>query len=102
MIGSSHAQLCKKNSCSIKLQGGPLDHTLGRTHSWPYPLEDTWVLILQNNSKCVLLNDNQMPHEILFSLLDKIQNNKNEHTRIERKEIETKVREIGRVVLIFI
>ena len=26
MIGSRHAELCKKNSCSVKLQGESLDH----------------------------------------------------------------------------
>ena len=61
MIGSSHAQLYEKNSCSVKLF-------------------------------CkVVLNDKQMPHEILFSLLDDItKHNKDEHMRIERKEIWNK------------
>ena len=27
MIGSSHSQMCKKNSCSVKLQNGTLDHS---------------------------------------------------------------------------
>ena len=62
MIGSSHSQLCKKNNCSVKLQGGPLDHN---------PVENSWIIILRNNSKCLLLNDKQMLHEILFSLLQK-------------------------------
>ena len=64
MIGSSHSQLCKKNSCSVKLQGGPLDYNPRKI-----PVENSWIIILQNNSKCLLLNDEQVPHEILFSLL---------------------------------
>ena len=43
-----------------------------------------------------------MPHEILFSLLDKIQNKKDEQTRIERKEVWKKVKGIGWVILIVI
>ena len=84
MIESSHSQLCEKKSCFVKLQGGPLDHNPRKM-----PLANSWIMILQNNSKCVLLNDKQMPHEILFSLLDEIQKNKkeDENTRIERKEI---------------
>ena len=55
------------------------------------PMEDSWIITWQNNSKFLLLNDKQMPHEILLSLLDEIQNTKNdEHTRIERKEIWNK------------
>ena len=57
------------------------------------------MIILQNNSTCLLLNEKQMPHEILFSLLDEIQNAKKMNMRIERKE--KKERAIGRVVLIF-
>ena len=101
MIGSSHSQLCKKNSCFVKLQGGPLDHTLGKL-----PVKNSWIIILQNNSKCLLLNDKQMPHEILFSLLqllDEIQNTKKMKTRESKeRKFEKKVREIGWVVLIFI
>ena len=52
MNGSSHSQLCKKNSCYAKLQGGPLDHNPRKT-----PVENSWIIILQNNSKCLLLND---------------------------------------------
>ena len=78
---------------------------------WPYldhnprkiPVEDSWIIILQNNSKCLLLNDKQMPHEILFSLLDEIQNTKKMKTRESKeRKFEKKVREIGWVVLIFI
>ena len=72
MIGSSHSQLSKKKSCSVKLQGAALDH-----NSRKITVEDSWIIILQNNPKCLLLNDKQMPHEILFSLLDKILNTKN-------------------------
>ena len=86
MIGSNHSKACKKNSCSVKLQGEPLDHNPRKI-----PMEDSWIITWQNNSKFLLLNDKQMPHEILLSLLDKIQNTKNdEHTRIERKEIWNK------------
>ena len=96
MIGSSHSQLCKKNSCSVKLQGGPLDHNPRKI-----PVENSWIIILQNNSKCLLLNDKQMPHEILFSLLDEIQNTiKMNIPETKERNFETKVRETGRVVLI--
>ena len=91
MIGSSHSQLCKKNSCSVKLQGGPLDHNPRKI-----PVENSWIIILQNNSKCLLLNDKQMPHEILFCLLEEIQNTK----KMERK-FEKEVRAIEWVVSIF-
>ena len=83
MIRGSHSQLWKKKSCSVKLQGRPLDH-----NPWKIPMEDSWVIwiiILQSNSKCLLLNDKQMPHEIMFSLLDEIQNIKKMKTR-ESKE----------------
>ena len=97
MIGSSHAQLCKKNSCSVKLQGGYLDH-----NPREIPVKDSWIIILQNNSKYLLLNDKQMPHEILFSLLDEIQSTIKINTgESKERKFETKVREIGRVVLIF-
>ena len=98
MIGSSHAQLCKKSSCSVKLQGGPFDH-----NPRYIPVKDSWIIILQNNSKCVLLNNKQMPHKILFSLLGEIQNIIKMNTRESKeRKFETKVREIGRVILIFI
>ena len=83
MIESSHSQLLKKTSCSVKLQCGPLDHNPQKI-----PVKDSGKIFLQNNCKCLILNYKQMPHEILFSLLDEIQNTKkDEHTRIERKEI---------------
>ena len=86
MIGSSHSQLCKKNSCSVKLQCGPLDHNPRKT-----PLDGSWKTILQNNPKCLLLIDKQMPHEIQFSLLDEIQNRKKLNTRESKeKKIEKK------------
>ena len=52
----------------------------------------------------MLLNDKQIPHEILLGVLDetKKQNQKHEHTGIERKEILKKAREIGHIILIFI
>ena len=97
MIGSSHAQLYKKNSCSVKLQGGHLDHNPRQI-----PVKDSWIIILQNNSKYLLLNDKQMPHEILFSLLGEIQSTIKINTgESKERKFETKVREIGRVVLIF-
>ena len=43
------------------------------------------MIVLQNNSKCLLLIDKQMSHEIQFSLLDEIQNTKKLNTR-ESKE----------------
>ena len=66
IIGSSNSQLCKKNSCSVKLQDWYLDHNPRKI-----PAENSWIIILQNNSKCLLLNDKQMPHKILFILLQK-------------------------------
>ena len=52
----------------------------------------------------MLLNDKQIPHEILLGVLDetKKQNQKHEHTGIERKEILKKARETGHIILIFI
>ena len=98
VIGSSHSQLCKKNSCPVKLQGGPLDHNPRKI-----PVENNWIIILQNNSKCLLLNDKQMPHVMLFSLLEEIQNTKKTKTwEPKERKFEIKVREIGWVVLIFI
>ena len=52
----------QKKSCSVKLQGGPLDHNPRKILA-----EDSWIIISQNNSKCLLLNDKQMPHDKLFS-----------------------------------
>ena len=44
-----------------------------------------------------------MPHEILFSFLDEIQNTMKMNTRESKeRKLKTKVREIGQVVLIFI
>ena len=54
MIGSSLSQLSKKNSCSVKLQGGPLDHNPRKISA-----ENRWIITLQNNSKCLLLNGKQ-------------------------------------------
>ena len=52
---------------------------------------------------CLLLNDKQLPHEILSSLLDEIQNTiKMKRRESTERKFETKVREIGRVLLIFI
>ena len=76
MIGSSLSKLRKENSCSVKLQGGPPDHNPGEI-----PVEDGWIIILRNNSKWLLSNDKQMPHEIMFTLLDEIQNTKKMNTR---------------------
>ena len=95
MIGSSHSQPCKKHSCSVKLQGGPLDNNPTKI-----PVEDSGIIILQNISRCLLLNDKQIPYEILFNWRN-TKHKKDEGTRIERKEIRKKVRE-GWVVLIFI
>ena len=60
------------------------------------------MIILQSNSKCLLLNDKQMPHEILFSLLDEIQNSIKMNTQESKeRKFEQKVKEIGYVILIF-
>ena len=100
MIGSNHSHLWKKNGCSVKLQGEPLYHNLRKI-----PVENNWIIILQNNSKCLLLNDKQMPHKILFSLLqllDEIQNTKKMKTRESKeRKFKKQVTEIGWVVLIF-
>ena len=74
----------------------PLDHNPRKI-----PVDDTLIIVLQINIKFLLLNDTQMPHKILSSLLDKIQNTKKLNTR-ESKErtFEKKVREL--VVLILI
>ena len=86
MIGSSHLQLLKKNSCSVKLQGGPLDQNPRKI-----PAKDSCMTILQNKSKCLLLNDKQIPHEIVFNLLDKIQNTKKMDTReLKERKFEKK------------
>ena len=74
MIGRSHSQLCSENTCSIKLQGGPLD-------PWKIHVENSWIIILQNNPKCMILNDKQMPHEKPFSLWYEIKNTKKTKTR---------------------
>ena len=94
MIGSSHSQLWEKNSCSVELWGGPLDHNPRKI-----PVEDGRIVISQNKSKCLLLNDKQMPQEILFSLLDKKQNTKKMNPK---KGNLKKMREIGWVVLIYL
>ena len=56
----------RKIVCSEKLQGGPLD-----LNPRKMPAENSWIIILQSNSKCLLSNDKQMPREILFSFLEK-------------------------------
>ena len=54
-----------------------------------------------NNFKRLLLNDKEMSYEILFILLDEIQNTIKMNTReSEERKFETKVREI--FILIFI
>ena len=86
MIGSSNSQLRKKNTCSVKLQDGPFDHNPTKI-----PVEDSWIIISQSNSKCLLLNDKQVPYEILFSLLDEIQNSKKMNTReLKERKFEKK------------
>ena len=83
MIGSSNSQLYNKNSCSVKFQCRPLDHNPRNVS-----VENTWLIILQNNSKYLFLNDKQMPHKLLYSLLhllEEIQNTKKMKTR-ESKE----------------
>ena len=52
MVQSSHSQLCKINSCFVKLDGGPLDHNSGKVL-----VENSRILILQNNFKNLFLND---------------------------------------------
>ena len=76
MIGSNDSQLSKKNSCSVKLQDGPLD-----SNPRKIPVEDSQMIMLQNTSKCMLLNDKQMLQKILFGLLDQIQNTKKDGHR---------------------
>ena len=65
------------------MQGEPLDHNPRKI-----PVENSSIKILQNTSKCLLLNDKQMPHEILFNflqLLDEIQNTKKMKTQESKK-----------------
>ena len=96
MIESSHAKLYKKRSCSVKLQGGPLEHNPRKI-----PLENSWTIILQNNSKWLLLNDKQMLHQILFTLLGEIQRTiKMSIRRSKERKFETKIEGIGRVIYI--
>ena len=89
MIASSQSQLRKKNNCSVKLQGGLLDHN---------PRE----VLVENSCKCVLLNDKkQVPHKILFILLDNRQNKKIwKHGNRKKQNLGKKIREIGWVALI--
>ena len=65
------------------------------------PVEDRWMIILQNNSKCLLLNDKQMSHEIQFNLIDEIQNTRKLNIRESEKSKEKIVTLIGWVVLVF-
>ena len=66
------------------------------------PVEDSWMIILQNNFKCLLLNDNkQMSHEIQFNLIDEIQKTRKLNIRESEKSKEKIVTEIGWVVLVF-
>ena len=94
MIGSSHSQLCKKNSCSVKLRGGTLDHNPRKI-----PVENSRIIILQNIFTCLILNDKQMLHEILLNLLqllDKLQNTQKMKTQQSKeRKFEKIVREIG-------
>ena len=116
IFGSSHLQLCKKNSCSVKLQGWPFDH-----NSRKIPVENGWIIISQNNFKCLLLSDKQMLHEIMFILLQKqsytffyrtppvaasfvrrnTKHKKDETRESKERKFEKKVRKIVWVVLIF-
>ena len=88
----------QKNSRSVKLQGGLLDNNPRKIH-----VEDSLIIILQDNSKFLLLNDKQMPHERQLSLLDEIQNRKKmDKQESKERKFEKKIRELGWVVLIFI
>ena len=54
------------------------------------------MIILQNNFKCLLLNDNkQMSHEIQFNLIDEIQKTRKLNIRESEKSKEKIVTEIG-------
>ena len=65
--------------------------------------ENSWIIILQNNYKCLLLNDKKMLHEILLSLFDEMQNTKKMKTwELKERTFKSEVREIGWMVLIFI
>ena len=98
MIRSSHSQLCKKNSCSVKLQGEPLDHNLRKI-----PVQGSWIKILWSNSKCLLLNKkaNATQDTVQF-VRQNTKHKKDEHTRIERNKIWKTDKRIGWIVLIFI
>ena len=79
MIESSHSQLCNKNSCSVKLQGEPLEHNPRTVNSscllncteneFQFLVKNIMNLaifcqpaVLQNNSRCLLLNDTNKCH----------------------------------------
>ena len=66
----------EEKRCSVKFQGGPLDHNPRKT-----PLEDSWLIILQDNSKCLLLTGKQIPQEMLFRLFDETQNTRESKER---------------------
>ena len=84
MIGSSHPQLRKKNRCFVKLQGEPLNHNARKI-----PVEDSWIIILQNNSKCLLLNDKQTnaTQDTVQFVRRNTKHEKDEHTKFEWIEI---------------
>ena len=83
--------------CTYYLNDGTSDYNPRKIHM------DSWVIILQNKSKYLLLNDRQIPHQKLFSLLDEIQDIKKMNTReLKERKLEKKVRELRWVVLIFI
>ena len=96
MIGSSHSQLCKKSSYSVKLQSGPLDHNPRKI-----PMGDCWIIILQNNSKCLLLNNNATRDTVQF-VRRNTKHKKVEHRESKERKFEKNVREVGWVVLIFV
>ena len=60
MIGRCHSQLYKKNSCSVKLQGGLLN-----SNSWKIPMENSCII-----NACFWMI-NKCHTSILFSLLQK-------------------------------
>ena len=84
------------------MEGGLLDHNPRKIHA-----EDSLIIILQDKSKCLLLNDKQMPHERQFSLLDEIQNRKkmdkqeSKERKFEKKNKRTRVGCFNIYIVIF-
>ena len=83
-------QNCAKNSYFVKLQGGAVNHNPRKI-----PMEDSSIIILENNSKCLLLTDKQMPHENCSDCQTKYKTKRMNTRESKERKFETKVRKIG-------